>query len=91
MGKFAIKYSKATMAIALIAVICRQGGKHGASSTCQECKGRGVVIKVRQLGPGMVQQMRSECGVCNGEGFIVQQSITIGFSKNGFVTNVILL
>lgn len=53
-------------------VICRkcngQGGKNGASSTCMECKGRGMVIKMRQLGPGMVQQIQSECSACNGEG-----------------------
>lgn len=48
-----------------------QGGKHGTTSQCQECKGRGIVIKIRQLGPGMVQQMRSECNICNGEGTLI--------------------
>lgn len=46
----------------------RQGGKAGAVQKCNACRGRGVRIMIRQLAPGMVQQMQSVCSDCNGEG-----------------------
>ncbi|XP_075240304.1 dnaJ homolog subfamily A member 2-like isoform X2 [Convolutriloba macropyga] len=53
-------------------VLCKkcngQGGKPGSVTTCRECDGQGRVIKVRQLGPGFVQQFQSECSACNGQG-----------------------
>jgi hypothetical protein len=45
-----------------------QGGKSGAVQKCSACRGRGVRIMIRQLAPGMVQQMQSVCSDCNGEG-----------------------
>lgn len=45
-----------------------QGGKTGAVQKCVACRGRGMRIIIRQLGPGMVQQMQSVCTDCNGEG-----------------------
>jgi DnaJ family protein A protein 2 len=39
---------------------------------CRECNGQGVVIRVRQLGPGMLQQMQTICGDCGGEGYNVK-------------------
>lgn len=47
---------------------CRVGGKAGAVRTCQGCKGRGIKVTIRQIGPGMVQQMQSTCNECSGEG-----------------------
>ena len=35
---------------------------------CRVCNGRGVKVTMRQLGPGMVQQMQSVCPDCHGEG-----------------------
>jgi len=53
-------------------VICEKcegyGGKKGTLITCSSCKGRGVQIKVQQIGPGMIQQMQSMCADCQGEG-----------------------
>ena len=53
-------------------VICKkcsgQGGKSGAVVSCKTCSGRGVKVSIRQLGPGMVQQMQSVCPDCKGEG-----------------------
>ena len=53
-------------------VICKkcngQGGKSGAVVACKTCSGRGIKISIRQLGPGMVQQMQSVCPDCKGEG-----------------------
>ena len=35
---------------------------------CKTCNGRGVKVTLRQMGPGMVQQMQSICPDCHGEG-----------------------
>jgi DnaJ family protein A protein 2 len=44
------------------------GGKEGCEKSCQVCNGRGVRVQLRQIGPGMVQQMQSQCSACNGQG-----------------------
>ncbi|KAK0148868.1 DnaJ subfamily A member 4 [Merluccius polli] len=53
-------------------VICEKcegyGGKKGALEKCSSCKGRGVQIKVQQIGPGMIQQIQSMCADCQGQG-----------------------
>ena len=49
-------------------VFARQGGKPGAMQSCRTCGGRGIKVTLRQLGPGMVQQMQSVCPECRGEG-----------------------
>lgn len=43
-----------------------RGGKVGAEKTCSDCNGRGVKIQIRQIGPGMVQQLQSGCTTCKG-------------------------
>ncbi|XP_074149406.1 dnaJ homolog subfamily A member 2 isoform X1 [Sminthopsis crassicaudata] len=50
-----------------------QGGKTGAVQKCSACRGRGVRIMIRQLAPGMVQQMQSVCSDCNGEGEVINE------------------
>ncbi|GAA5926837.1 hypothetical protein JCM1841_002001 [Sporobolomyces salmonicolor] len=47
-----------------------KGGKEGAVKTCTSCKGQGVKVVLRQLGP-MVQQIQQPCGDCHGEGEII--------------------
>jgi DnaJ family protein A protein 2 len=42
-----------------------KGGKGVAK--CGTCKGRGVRMIIRQLGPGMIQQMQAQCDACDGE------------------------
>uniref|UniRef100_UPI0037E8945F dnaJ homolog subfamily A member 4 n=1 Tax=Semicossyphus pulcher TaxID=241346 RepID=UPI0037E8945F len=53
-------------------VICEKcegyGGKKGALEKCSNCKGKGVQIKVQQIGPGMIQQIQSMCHDCQGQG-----------------------
>lgn len=44
------------------------GGKQGAERTCDTCKGHGVQMQLRQIGPGMVQQIQTTCPSCRGEG-----------------------
>jgi len=41
----------------------------GEPTMCDECNGMGYVIKVQQLGPGMVQQIQKICSGCNGDGY----------------------
>lgn len=50
-----------------------QGGKSGAVQKCTACRGRGVRVMIRQLAPGMVQQMQSVCSDCNGEGEVINE------------------
>lgn len=54
--------------LSVVVYIYRQGGKTGAVQKCTACRGRGMRIMIRQLAPGMVQQMQSVCTDCNGEG-----------------------
>jgi len=51
----------------------RAGGKSGAMRTCSGCKGRGVKVTMRSLGPGMVQHMQSTCNDCYGEGNLIDR------------------
>ena len=56
-------------------VICVQcAGKGGkGEATCRECKGHGVKLVIRQLGPGMIQQMQAACGACKGTGNVMAE------------------
>ena len=51
-------------------VVCSDcGGKGGKDpKACGDCKGKGVVTRMVQLGPGMYSQSQSECGNCSGTG-----------------------
>ncbi|MBN3274296.1 DNJA4 protein, partial [Polyodon spathula] len=53
-------------------VICEKcngyGGKKGTLEKCCDCKGQGVKIQVKQIGPGMIQQIQSMCEECQGQG-----------------------
>ncbi|KAM6960815.1 dnaJ homolog subfamily A member 4 [Aplochiton taeniatus] len=53
-------------------VICEKcdgyGGKKGTLEKCSSCKGKGMQIKVQQIGPGMIQQIQSMCADCQGQG-----------------------
>lgn len=35
---------------------------------CPNCRGTGMQVRVQQLGPGMMQQIQSMCGECQGQG-----------------------
>jgi DnaJ family protein A protein 2 len=52
-------------------VICKpcegRGGKKGSVTTCTSCRGQGVKVMLRQLGP-MVQQIQQPCNECEGTG-----------------------
>lgn len=42
---------------------------------CQGCRGRGVKVTLRHIGPGMVQQMQSVCHDCEGEGELIIENL----------------
>ncbi|GFQ02583.1 Dnaj protein homolog [Phtheirospermum japonicum] len=45
-----------------------KGSKSGASSKCSSCQGSGMKVSIRQLGPGMIQQVQHPCNECKGTG-----------------------
>ncbi|KAG8465859.1 hypothetical protein KFE25_005429 [Diacronema lutheri] len=68
---------------------CRgKGGKGGAEGRrCETCDGRGAVIRMRQLGAGMVQQLRTACPDCKGEGKVLKPSERCGACGGRKVTS----
>ena len=48
-----------------------QKNKNETPSECYQCNGTGTTTKIRQIGPGMIQQMQAKCSYCNGQGFNV--------------------
>jgi len=50
------------------------GGKEKAKpQTCERCKGNGVTIGLRSVGPGLVTQERVVCDTCSGTGKIFKE------------------
>lgn len=49
---------------------CKGKGGEGIVK-CGDCKGRGVRVIIRQLGPGMIQQMQAACDACEGQGEVI--------------------
>jgi len=46
--------------------------KPNAVQPCVDCRGHGVKVTLRQVGPGMVQQLQTECPKCRGMGEIIK-------------------
>lgn len=44
----------------------------GEPTICTKCKGQGAVMEIRQIGPGMIQQVQRPCHVCGGQGYIAE-------------------
>ena len=45
----------------------------GESRMCEGCDGQGVVLELRQIALGMVQQIQRRCTSCSGEGYIYKK------------------
>lgn len=45
----------------------------GTPTMCKECNGKGVMIRLRQIGPGMVQQIQQQCSACAASGYDVKR------------------
>ncbi|KAL6055360.1 DnaJ subfamily A member 2 [Balamuthia mandrillaris] len=54
---------------------CRGAGSKNpnAVQTCEGCRGRGIKVTLRQVGPGMVQQLQQQCPDCGGEGEVLRE------------------
>eukprot|EP00218_Dolichomastix_sp_CCMP3274_P010842 CAMPEP_0170133694 /NCGR_PEP_ID=MMETSP0033_2-20121228/1484_1 /TAXON_ID=195969 /ORGANISM="Dolichomastix tenuilepis, Strain CCMP3274" /LENGTH=362 /DNA_ID=CAMNT_0010369215 /DNA_START=30 /DNA_END=1115 /DNA_ORIENTATION=+ len=50
-----------------------KGSKSGQNTRCAGCQGQGVKVTLRQIAPGMVQQMQSVCPDCRGSGQMVSE------------------
>ncbi|KAK5646798.1 hypothetical protein RI129_005262 [Pyrocoelia pectoralis] len=72
-------------------VICAtcsgKGSKSDVVATCRVCKGSGIKVTYRQLGPGMSQQMQSRCPQCLGEGEIINEKDRCGTCRGRKVCN----
>jgi len=51
----------------------RGGMRDNSSRPCGGCKGQGVKIVRRQLGPGMIQQLQQVCDECGGKGEVIDE------------------
>lgn len=54
------------------------GSKTKSKTTCVGCKGSGVKVMIRQIGPGMISQQQTMCGDCGGKGTFVEPSNKCG-------------
>ena len=51
-----------------------RGGKEGAVQKCTTCRGRGMVTKMQQIGPGMYTQSNGPCDECMGKGEVIDEA-----------------
>lgn len=50
-----------------------KGSKHpNAVKRCDGCRGQGIKVTLRQIAPGMVQQMQQTCSDCRGTGEVIK-------------------
>ena len=68
----------------------------GEHSICSQCRGKGIQLQIRQIGPGCIQQMQTVCQKCNGTGnlckYAKESSIqTIVIEKGSTNANIIKL
>lgn len=73
-------------------IVCTQcdgrGGKDGAAVTrCSDCNGQGVQVRLRQIGPGMMQQVQSVCSKCSGTGEFIKDKDRCGGCKGKKTTS----
>jgi len=51
-----------------------KGSKNpGAVKRCDGCRGQGIKVTLRQIAPGMVQQMQQTCPECRGAGEVIRE------------------
>jgi len=69
------KTSKLSVTRNVICSTCTGNGTKsgGSSAKCKTCDGRGIRLIIKQLGPGMIQQMQTVCGDCGGKGEVIKE------------------
>ncbi|XP_058085269.1 dnaJ protein homolog 2-like [Magnolia sinica] len=63
-----------------------KGSNSGASARCHSCQGTGTKISIRQIGPGMIQQMQQVCSECRGSGEVISEKDKCTHCKGNKVT-----
>jgi len=58
-------------------VLCSDCGGKGSKNPnnvkkCDTCRGQGIKVTLRQIAPGMVQQLQQTCPDCRGEGQVIR-------------------
>jgi len=56
---------------------------------CQQCRGRGAVMKTRQIGPGFVQQMQVQCSDCGGSGASLSRGYKVQQKQETLVVEIL--
>lgn len=82
------KTSKLAVTRNIICTGCTGTGskKAGATQKCGTCDGRGIRLIVKQLGPGMIQQMQAVCQDCQGKGETIKDEDKCDTCKGKKVT-----
>jgi DnaJ-class molecular chaperone len=62
------------------------GSSTGKTYKCDECKGKGINFSIRQIGPGIIQQIQTHCNKCNGSGKFSNDKCK---KCNGVKTNIV--
>ena len=54
---------------------CRGSGADSYEDVeiCKKCKGNGVIMETKQIGPGFIQQFQRECPKCGGRGKTIKK------------------
>jgi len=54
---------------------CHGKGTKSANAVkkCESCRGQGIKVTLRQIAPGMVQQLQQTCPDCRGEGEVIRE------------------
>jgi len=73
-GLYNGKTVKLSLTRDIICTACKGSGSKNpdANTTCQSCEGNGVKMVIRQIAPGMIQQMQMKCPDCDGSGTSVK-------------------
>lgn len=53
------------------------GSADGKTETCNECGGRGAVVRKHMLAPGIFQQVQMACDRCGGKGSVIKKPCPI--------------
>lgn len=69
------KTTKLSLQKSVLCVDCGgKGSKNpGAVKRCEGCRGQGIKVTLRQIAPGMVQQMQQTCPDCRGTGEVIRE------------------
>ena len=76
------------------ASVRRMQAPHGVDikssvSSCSACRGQGIVMRTRMVGPGMMQQSQERCEACSGAGTTMKNGVTIKTVNVKYTTKIV--